>query len=151
LRFDNGLCFEKPKYAHCFLLNSRHFDIWRHIFSQTSKRRVQRCHIKLSELDFTIGKQFYFVAASLKIIGHGNRDNNLESSCISTPVCIAPFQYCSNRGHENERFWTECEEFFPVFSMLIRKRSGTMTSVLQIWRSVVTQWPQTRMFDLRYL
>jgi hypothetical protein len=27
LHFDNGLCFEKPKYAHCFLLNSSHIEL----------------------------------------------------------------------------------------------------------------------------
>jgi hypothetical protein len=27
-------------------------------------------------------KQFYFVTCGLKIIGHGNPDNNLESLCI---------------------------------------------------------------------
>jgi hypothetical protein len=27
--------------------------------------------------------QFYFVISGLKIIGHGNPDNNLESHCIS--------------------------------------------------------------------
>jgi hypothetical protein len=29
--------------------------------------------------------QFYFVLSSLKIIGHGNPDNNLESHCTSYP------------------------------------------------------------------
>jgi hypothetical protein len=32
---------------------------------------------------FIFRKQFYYVASSLKIIGHGNPDNNLESSCRS--------------------------------------------------------------------
>jgi hypothetical protein len=32
---------------------------------------------------FIFSKQFYFVSG-LKIIGHGNPDNNLESSCIGT-------------------------------------------------------------------
>jgi hypothetical protein len=40
LLFDNGLCFEKPKYAYCFLLHGLHFEVWRHIFSQASMRRV---------------------------------------------------------------------------------------------------------------
>jgi len=31
---------------------------------------------------FIFRKQFYFVVSGLKIIGHGNPDNNLESSCI---------------------------------------------------------------------
>jgi hypothetical protein len=51
---DNGLCFGKPKYAHCFLFNSRHFEVWHHISSQTSMRRVQCCQIKLLELQFHI-------------------------------------------------------------------------------------------------
>jgi hypothetical protein len=57
LRFDNGLCFEIPKYAHCFLLNSRHFEVWRHMSSQASMRRVQRCQIKLSwvTLSYSVG------------------------------------------------------------------------------------------------
>jgi hypothetical protein len=29
-----------------------------------------------------IFQQFYFVVSELKIIGHGNPDNNLESLCI---------------------------------------------------------------------
>jgi hypothetical protein len=45
-------------------------------------RRVQRCQIKLSELRFHIHKQFYFVISRLKIMCHGNPDNNLESLCI---------------------------------------------------------------------
>jgi hypothetical protein len=31
---------------------------------------------------FIFRKQFYFVISGLKIIGHGNHDNNLESHCI---------------------------------------------------------------------
>jgi hypothetical protein len=30
---------------------------------------------------FFFRKQFYFVVSGLKIVGHGNPDNNLESSC----------------------------------------------------------------------
>jgi hypothetical protein len=32
---------------------------------------------------FIFHKQFYFVVFGLKIVGHGNPDNNLESLCIS--------------------------------------------------------------------
>jgi hypothetical protein len=32
---------------------------------------------------FIFHKQFYFVVSGLKIIGHGNPDNNLESPCTS--------------------------------------------------------------------
>jgi hypothetical protein len=32
--------------------------------------------------NFIVRKQFYFVFFSLKIIGHGNPDNNLESKLI---------------------------------------------------------------------
>jgi len=31
---------------------------------------------------FIFRKQFYSVVSGLKIIGHGNPDNNLESPCI---------------------------------------------------------------------
>jgi hypothetical protein len=41
LRLGNGFCFEKSKYDHCVLLNSRHFEASRHISSQTSMRTVQ--------------------------------------------------------------------------------------------------------------
>jgi hypothetical protein len=44
----------ESKYAHCFLLNSRHFEVGRHTFSQTSVGRVQRCQIQLFELHFHI-------------------------------------------------------------------------------------------------
>jgi hypothetical protein len=33
---------------------------------------------------FIFRKQFYFVVSGLKIIGHGNPDNNLETPCIIT-------------------------------------------------------------------
>jgi hypothetical protein len=33
---------------------------------------------------FIFRKQFYFVVSGLKIIGHGNPDNNLETSYIIT-------------------------------------------------------------------
>jgi hypothetical protein len=33
-----------------------------------------------------IRKQFYLIVSGLKIIGHGNPDNNLESPCIYTHV-----------------------------------------------------------------
>jgi hypothetical protein len=40
-------------------------------------------------------KQFYFVVSGLKILGHGNPDNNLESLCI----CIYLFGHkCSYFG-----------------------------------------------------
>jgi hypothetical protein len=32
---------------------------------------------------FIFRKQFYFVTSGLKIIDHGNTDNNLESHCTS--------------------------------------------------------------------
>jgi hypothetical protein len=54
LLFDNGLCFEKIKVRRFLLLNSRHFEVWRHIFSYTPMRRVQRYQIKLFELHFHI-------------------------------------------------------------------------------------------------
>jgi hypothetical protein len=38
--------------------------------------------IKFCELRFYIPQQFYIIFLSLKIIGHENHDNNLESSCI---------------------------------------------------------------------
>jgi hypothetical protein len=41
LRFDNGFYFEKPKY-----------EVWRHIFSQTSMRWIQRCQINFLSYTF---------------------------------------------------------------------------------------------------
>jgi hypothetical protein len=40
--------------------------------------------VLMSRLSYTFiyRKQFYFVVSGLKIIGHVNPDNNLESSCI---------------------------------------------------------------------
>jgi len=49
-------------------------------------------------------KQFYFVISDLKIIGHGNPDNNLESPCIFT------FQ-------SSGRKYFSSEPFGPVFSI----------------------------------
>jgi hypothetical protein len=46
-------------------LCTRRIDVWEKIWHRTSKWRL-----------------FYFVVSGLKIIGHGNLDNNLESSCI---------------------------------------------------------------------
>jgi hypothetical protein len=37
--------------------------------------------IKLFQFAFIFRKQLYFVPSGLKIIGHGNPDNNLESLC----------------------------------------------------------------------
>jgi hypothetical protein len=39
--------------------------------------------IKLFSYTFISRQQFYFIVPYLKIIGHGNPDNNLESSCVS--------------------------------------------------------------------
>jgi hypothetical protein len=39
--------------------------------------------LKLLSYIFIFHKQFYFVISGLKIIGHENPDNNLESPCIS--------------------------------------------------------------------
>jgi hypothetical protein len=40
------------------------------------------CRIKLLSCDFIFRKQLFIVISGLKIIGHGNRDNNLESHRI---------------------------------------------------------------------
>jgi hypothetical protein len=37
-------------------------------------------------------KQFYFVVSGLKIIGHGNPNNNLETLCISVPSYLEMIQ-----------------------------------------------------------
>jgi hypothetical protein len=40
---------------------------------------------------FFARKQFYFVIFSLKITGHGNPDNNLETHCTSTGIIFRNF------------------------------------------------------------
>jgi hypothetical protein len=47
-------------------------------------RRVQHCQIKLFRLHFHIASAIIFIYLFfvLKILGHGNPDNNLESLCI---------------------------------------------------------------------
>jgi hypothetical protein len=44
-------------------------------------RQARRRQIKFSELIFLFRKQFVSIATGLKIIGHRNPDNNLESPC----------------------------------------------------------------------
>jgi hypothetical protein len=46
------------------------------------RMKISECRIKRFPLHFLIHKQFYFVTSNLKIIGHGNPDNNLESHFI---------------------------------------------------------------------
>jgi hypothetical protein len=54
---------------------------------------------------FIFRKQFYFVVTSLKIIGHGNPDNDSESLCISyfdeyeKLYKIRPSFYCSSAAY----------------------------------------------------
>jgi hypothetical protein len=45
---------------------------------------------------FIFRKQFYFVISGLKIIGHGNPDNNLESPCILEEAMVSTWQWQSN-------------------------------------------------------
>jgi hypothetical protein len=52
-------------------------------------RRIQRCEMKLFELHFHIPEAVLFVLPGLKIGGHGNPDNNLESHYISYVFRIA--------------------------------------------------------------
>jgi len=54
---------------------------------------------------FIFHKQFYFVVYGLKIIGHGNPDNNSESSCMST------FQETT----EEAKSLSELHCFFTIF------------------------------------
>jgi hypothetical protein len=42
----------------------------------------------LAAFMFIFHKQFYFVVSGLKIICHGNPDNNLESLCIITVLLL---------------------------------------------------------------
>jgi hypothetical protein len=42
---------------------------------------------KTFEYNFIFGKSFVFIISGLKIIDHGNRDNNLESFCM---ICSFP-------------------------------------------------------------
>jgi hypothetical protein len=44
---------------------------------------------------FIFHKQFYFVVSGLKIIGHGNPDNNLESPCILYVLFVCLLQIYS--------------------------------------------------------
>jgi hypothetical protein len=38
---------------------------------------------------FIFRQQFYFIISGLKITGHGNPDNNLESPCVTSGQDIA--------------------------------------------------------------
>jgi hypothetical protein len=60
LPFDNGLCSEKSKYAHCSFLNSRRFEEWLHIFSQISMRPEELSEIELFEFHFDIASAVLF-------------------------------------------------------------------------------------------
>jgi hypothetical protein len=46
---------------------------------------------------FIFRKQFYFVVSGLKIIGHGNPDNNLESPCILQMLCAELHVACTTK------------------------------------------------------
>lgn len=72
LLFDNGICFEKPKYALCFLLNSHHFEACITVASRS---------LKIEPFEFTsiFHKKLYIIPFCLKIVGHEDTDNNLES------------------------------------------------------------------------
>jgi hypothetical protein len=46
--------------------------------------KVMKNYLLCESYTFILRKQFYFVFSGLKIIGHWNHDNNLESLCISS-------------------------------------------------------------------
>jgi hypothetical protein len=46
----------------------------------------------LAKRTFVFRKQIYFVVSSLRIIGHGNPDNNLESHC---KLLARVIKYCN--------------------------------------------------------
>jgi len=58
---------------------------------------------------FIFRKQFYFGISGLKIIGHGNPDNNLESICMSTVglkdevSAVGVFRHPSSRTEKNRK------------------------------------------------
>jgi hypothetical protein len=47
------------------------------------QRCSRRNDISFCELHLVFHKKFYFVVSGLKIIGHGNPDSNIESTCVT--------------------------------------------------------------------
>jgi hypothetical protein len=68
--------------------------------------------MKLLELSFIFHQQFHFVFSGLKIIGHGNPGNNLESPYIKTyHICYI----CQERDYVNQRFSITFDSFSFTF------------------------------------
>jgi hypothetical protein len=58
--------------------------------------------IKLLSYTFIFPKQLYFIFSGLKIVGHGNPDNNFESSCtlkLGTNRLAKSFSYITWLKH----------------------------------------------------
>jgi hypothetical protein len=53
--------------------------------------------------------QFYLFISGLKIIGHGNRNNNLESSCIFHQEWLVYYEY-ANYFTSFDLSWPSLEE-----------------------------------------
>jgi hypothetical protein len=65
---------------------------------------------------FVFRKPFYFVAFGLKIIGHQNPDNNLESLCILVSQ-IYIYRSPEKRIIENKRAVRMCEEVYMTCTL----------------------------------
>jgi hypothetical protein len=59
------------------------------LIESTLQNAKQLQHARLS---YSV-KRFYFAVSGLKIIGHGNPDNNLKSHCILVRVCRLQVAY----------------------------------------------------------
>jgi hypothetical protein len=60
------------------------YVIWKYNSKNVTTYRINiaECQTTSTCAPFLSSKHFYFIVSSLKIIGHGNPDNNLESLCI---------------------------------------------------------------------